>query len=99
MILPSGLYRVSEKSEHGFLQSVIFQVKATAEITDQLWLQLGRVRQSDRRETFDLAVTPKFSYFLFHRLELLVVRRQIDQYGSLAGAVEGQVRVGACKHT
>lgn len=34
-----------------------------------------------------------FAYLLLHRLEFLVIRCQVDQHGTLAGAVERQVRV------
>lgn len=33
-------------------------------------------------------------YLLLHRLELLVVRRQVNENGALSCAVEGQVRIG-----
>lgn len=38
------------------------------------------------------------SYLLLHWLEFLVIRCQVDQHGALAGAVEGQVGIGTCKH-
>lgn len=39
-----------------------------------------------------------FAYFLLNRLELLVVRCQVDQHGALTGAVERQIWVCTYRH-